>query len=150
MSARQTGFSFLASASVQEALDMAAVAHLSTLKSSVPFVHFFDGFRTSHEIQKIEDIDAEDLKKMMSVKSLAKFRKRGLNPNAPVTKGTAQNADVYFQNREACNVYYDAVPDIVARYMGEISELTGRHYLPFDYFGAPDAENVIIAMVYFI
>ena len=146
MAARQTGFSFLASASVQEALDMAAVAHLSTIKSSVPFVHFFDGFRTSHEIQKIEDIDSEDLKKMMSVKSLAKFRKRGLNPNAPVTKGTAQNADVYFQNREACNVFYDAVPDIVARYMGEVSELTGRHYLPFDYFGAPDAENVIVAM----
>lgn len=146
MAARQTGFSFLASASVQEAMDMAAVAHLSTIKSSVPFVHFFDGFRTSHEIQKIEDIDSEDLKKLLSTKSLAKFRARGLNPNAPVTKGTAQNADVYFQNREACNSYYEAVPDIVARYMGEVSELTGRHYLPFDYYGDPKAENVIIAM----
>ncbi len=146
MAARQTGFSFLASASVQEALDMAAVAHLSTIKSSVPFVHFFDGFRTSHEIQKIEDIKPEDLKKMLSKKSLAKFRSRALNPNAPVTKGTAQNADVYFQNREACNSYYEAVPDIVARYMGEISELTGRHYLPFDYYGDTEAENIIIAM----
>ena len=146
MAARQTGFAFLASASVQEAMDMAAVAHLATIKSSVPFVHFFDGFRTSHEIQKIEAIDAEDLKNMVSTKSLAKFRARGLNPNAPVTKGTAQNSDVYFQNREACNSYYEAVPDVVARYMGEISELTGRHYLPFDYYGAEDAENVIIAM----
>ncbi len=146
MAARQTGFAFLASGSVQEALDMAAVAHLATIKSSIPFVHFFDGFRTSHEIQKIEDIDAEDLKNMLSVKALAKFREKGLNPNAPVTKGTAQNADVYFQNREACNTYYENVPDIVARYMGEISELTGRHYLPFDYYGDPEAENVIMAM----
>ncbi|MBR5856283.1 MAG: pyruvate:ferredoxin (flavodoxin) oxidoreductase, partial [Bacteroidales bacterium] len=146
MAARQTGFAFLASASVQEALDMGIVAHLSTIKSSVPFVHFFDGFRTSHEIQKIEDIDADAVKEMISEKSLAKFRSRALNPNNPVTKGTAQNSDVYFQNREACSTYYEAVPDIVARYMGEISELTGRHYLPFDYYGAPDAENIIIAM----
>ena len=146
MAARQTGFAFLASASVQEAMDLGAVAHLSAIKSSVPFVHFFDGFRTSHEIQKIEAIDSEDLKDMVSTKSLAKFRARALNPNAPVTKGTAQNSDVYFQNREACNSYYEALPDIVARYMGEISELTGRHYLPFDYYGDPKAENIIIAM----
>ncbi len=146
MAARQTGFAFLASASVQEALDLGIVSHLSTIKSSVPFVHFFDGFRTSHEIQKIEDVNPEDVKGMISEKSLAKFRARALNPNNPVTKGTAQNSDVYFQNREACNTYYEAVPDIVARYMGEISELTGRHYLPFDYYGAPDAENIIIAM----
>lgn len=146
MAARQTGFAFLGSASVQEAMDMAAVAHLSTIKSSVPFVHFFDGFRTSHEIQKIEAIDGEALKGMLSQKSLARFRAKGLNPNAPVTKGTAQNADVYFQNREACNSYYEAVPDVVARYMGEISELTGRHYLPFDYYGDAKAENVIVAM----
>ena len=146
MATRQTGFAMLASASVQEALDLAAVAHLATLKSSVPFVHFFDGFRTSHEIQKIEDIDQDELKKLISTKSLAKFRARGLNPNDPVTKGTAQNADVYFQNREACNTYYEAVPDIVARYMGEVGEITGRKYLPFDYYGAADAENVIIAM----
>jgi len=146
MSVRQTGFAMLASASVQEAMDLAAVAHLSTIKSSVPFVHFFDGFRTSHEIQKIEMLEAEDLRPLVSDKALANFRAKALNPNKPVTRGTNQNPDVFFQAREASNPYYDAVPDIVARYMGEISELTGRHYLPFDYYGAPDAENVIIAM----
>ena len=146
MACRQTGFAMLASASVQEALDMAAVAHLSTIKSSVPFLHFFDGFRTSHEIQKIELIDEAALKGMVSKKSLAKFRAKALSPDAPVTRGTAQNADVYFQAREACNQYYDAVPDVVARYMGEISELTGREYRPFDYYGDPEAENIIIAM----
>ena len=146
MACRQTGFAMLASASVQEALDMAAVAHLSTIKSSIPFIHFFDGFRTSHEIQKIELIDEEKLKDMVSTKSLAKFRAKALTPNAPVTRGTAQNADVYFQAREACNQYYDAVPDVVARYMGEISELTGRNYRPFDYYGAADAEDIIVAM----
>ena len=146
MACRQTGFAMLASASVQEALDMAAVAHLSTIKSSIPFIHFFDGFRTSHEIQKIELIDEAALKDMVSTKSLAKFRAKALSPDAPVTRGTAQNADVYFQAREACNQYYDAVPDTVARYMGEISELTGREYRPFDYYGDPEAENVIVAM----
>ena len=146
MACRQTGFAMLASASVQEALDMAAVAHLSTIKSSIPFIHFFDGFRTSHEIQKIELIDEDKLREMISTKSRAKFRNRALSPDVPVTRGTAQNGDVYFQAREACNQYYDAVPDIVARYMGEISEATGRNYRPFDYYGAPDAENVIIAM----
>ena len=146
MACRQTGFAMLASASVQEALDMAAVAHLSTIKSSVPFLHFFDGFRTSHEIQKIELIDEAALKAMVSTKSLARFRAKALSPDAPVTRGTAQNADVYFQAREACNQYYDAVPDVVARYMGEISELTGREYRPFDYYGDAEAENIIIAM----
>ena len=146
MSVRQTGFALLASASVQEAMDLGAVAHLSAIKSSIPFVHFFDGFRTSHEIQKIEILEAEDLRPLVSEKALARFRERALNPNHPVTRGTNQNPDVYFQAREACNPYYDAVPDIVARYMGEISELTGRRYRPFDYYGASDAENVIIAM----
>ena len=146
MACRQTGFAMLASASVQEALDMAAVAHLSAIKSSIPFLHFFDGFRTSHEIQKIELIDDAALKEMVSTKALAKFRAKALSPDAPVTRGTAQNADVYFQAREACNQYYDAVPDIVARYMGEISELTGRAYRPFDYYGDPEAENIIVAM----
>ena len=146
MACRQSGFAMLASASVQEALDMAAVAHLSTIKSSIPFLHFFDGFRTSHEIQKIELIDEEALKGMVSTKSLAKFRAKALSPDSPVTRGTAQNADVYFQAREACNQYYDTVPDVVARYMGEISELTGRNYRPFDYYGDPEAENIIIAM----
>ena len=146
MACRQTGFAMLASASVQEALDMAAVAHLSTIKSNIPFLHFFDGFRTSHEIQKIELIDEAALKDMVSTKSLAKFRSKALSPEAPVTRGTAQNGDVFFQAREACNQYYDAVPDVVARYMGEISELTGRNYRPFDYYGDPEAENIIIAM----
>ena len=146
MACRQTGFAMLASASVQEALDLAAVAHLSTIKSSIPFLHFFDGFRTSHEIQKIELIDEEALKGMISTKALANFRARALSPDAPVTRGSAQNGDVYFQAREACNQYYDAVPDIVARYMGEISELTGRSYRPYDYYGDPEAENVIVAM----
>ena len=146
MACRQTGFAMLASASVQEALDMAAVAHLSTIKSNIPFLHFFDGFRTSHEIQKIELIDETALKGMVSTKSLAKFRSKALSPDAPVTRGTAQNGDVFFQAREACNQYYDAVPDVVARYMGEISELTGRNYRPFDYYGDPEAENIIIAM----
>ena len=146
MACRQTGFAMLASASVQEALDMAAVAHLSTIKSSIPFLHYFDGFRTSHEIQKIELIDEAALKDMVSTKSLAKFRAKALSPDSPVTRGTAQNGDVYFQAREACNQYYDAVPDVVARYMGEISELTGRDYRPFDYYGDPEAENIIVAM----
>jgi len=146
MACRQTGFAMLASASVQEALDMAAVAHLSAIKSSIPFLHFFDGFRTSHEIQKIELIDEAVLKEMVSTKALAKFRSKALSPDAPVTRGTAQNGDVYFQAREACNQYYDAVPDVVARYMGEISEATGRDYRPFDYYGDAEAENVIVAM----
>ncbi|MBQ1885759.1 MAG: pyruvate:ferredoxin (flavodoxin) oxidoreductase, partial [Bacteroidales bacterium] len=146
MAVRQTGFAMLASASVQEAMDMAAVAHLSAIKSSIPFVHFFDGFRTSHEIQKIEVLPEEGLKKMVSTKALAAFRKRALNPNAPVTKGTAQNADVYFQETESRNQYYTEVPNIVARYMGELGELCGRHYLPFDYYGDPEAERVVIAM----
>ena len=146
MACRQTGFAMLASASVQEALDLAAVAHLSTIKSSIPFIHFFDGFRTSHEIQKIELIDEEALKGMISEKALAAFRAHAMNPNSPVIRGTAENGDVYFQNLEARNKFYDAVDDVVARYMGEISELTGRNYRPYDYYGDPEAENIIIAM----
>ena len=146
MACRQTGFALLASGSVQEAQDMAAVAHLSAIKSSIPFLHFFDGFRTSHEIQKIEALDEDDLRKMVSEKSLKAFRARALNPDAPVTRGTAQNGDVYFQAAESRNRIYDEVPNIVARYMGEISELTGREYRPFTYYGAPDAETVVIAM----
>ena len=125
---------------------MAAVAHLSAIKSSVPFLHFFDGFRTSHEIQKIEALDEEDLKKMVSKKSIQNFKARALNPDTPVTRGTAQNGDVFFQAVESRNQFYDAVPDVVARYMGEISELTGRQYRPFSYYGSPDAENIIVAM----
>ena len=146
MACRQTGFAMLASGSVQEAQDLAAVAHLSTIKSSIPFLHFFDGFRTSHEIQKIEALDEEALKGMVSEKALEYFRARALNPEAPVTRGTAQNGDVYFQAVESRNQVYEAVPDIVARYMGEISELTGRCYRPFEYYGDAKAENIIVAM----
>ena len=146
MACRQTGFAMLASGSVQEAQDLAAVAHLSTIKSSIPFLHFFDGFRTSHEIQKIEAIDEEDLKAMVSEKALENFRQRALNPEVPVTRGTNQNGDVYFQVCESRNQAYDAVPDVVARYMGEIGEVTGRQYRPFEYYGDKNAESIIIAM----
>ncbi len=146
MACRQTGFAMLASGSVQEAHDLAAVAHLSAIKSSIPFLHFFDGFRTSHEIQKIEALDEDALRNMVSKKSLERFRQRALAPDAPVIRGTAQNGDVYFQACEAKNQFYDAIPDIVARYMGEISELTGREYRPFTYYGDENAENIIIAM----
>ena len=146
MACRQTGFAMLASGSVQEAQDLAAIAHLSAIKSSVPFLHFFDGFRTSHEIQKIEAIDEDDLRKMVSTKALQQFRERALNPDNPVTRGTAQNGDVYFQAVESRNKVYEEVPDVVARYMGEIGEATGRIYRPFDYYGDPKAEKIIIAM----
>ena len=146
MACRQTGFCMLASSSVQEAQDLAAVAHLSAIKASLPFLHFFDGFRTSHEIQKIELLDEDDLRKMVSEKALENFRGRALNPEAPVTRGTAQNGDVYFQAVEARNQVYEAVPDIVARYMGEIGEVSGRQYRPFSYYGDPKAENIIVAM----
>ena len=146
MACRQTGFCMLASGSVQEAQDMAAVAHLAAIKGSLPFVHFFDGFRTSHEIQKIELLDEDALRDMVSTKSLERFRKSALTPDSPVTRGTAQNGDVYFQAVESRNQVYEAIPDIVARYMGEISELTGREYRPFEYYGDAEAENIIVAM----
>jgi len=136
----------LATNSVQEVMDLGGVAHLSALKSRVPFLHFFDGFRTSHEIQKVEVMDYEDLKKLVDWKALEGFRKRALNPEHPVTRGTAQNDDIYFQAREVQNKFYDAVPDIVADYMKEISKITGREYKPFNYYGAPDAERIIVAM----
>ncbi|MCM1005814.1 MAG: pyruvate:ferredoxin (flavodoxin) oxidoreductase [Prevotella sp.] len=146
MSARQTGFAMLAEGSVQEVMDLAGVAHLSTIKSRVPFVNFFDGFRTSHEIQKIEALEQEDLAPLIDRKALADFRKRALNPGTPVMRGMAENPDVFFQHRESCNPYYEAVPAIVEEYMNEIYKLTGRKYGLFDYYGAPDAERVIIAM----
>ena len=146
MSARQTGFALLAESSVQEVMDLAPVAHLSALKGRVPFLNFFDGFRTSHEIQKIEAWDMEDLRPLVDQAALKRFRENALNPEHSVTRGTAQNSDVYFQTRELQNKYYDALPDIVADYMKEISKLTGRHYAPFTYYGAKDAENVIVAM----
>lgn len=145
-SARQTGFAMTAAGSVQEEMDLAGVAHLATLKARVPFLAFFDGFRTSHEVQKIEVIDMEDMIPLVDQEALQEFRNRALNPEHPVTRGTAQNPDIFFQAKEAANRYYDAVPDIVAHYMDEISKLTGRKYRPFNYYGAPDAENIIIAM----
>ncbi len=146
MACRQTGFAMLASGSVQETMDLGGVAHLASLKSRVPFLHFFDGFRTSHEIQKIEVMDYEDLKGLVDQDALKEFKDRALNPEHPVLRGTAQNGDIYFQGREACNKFYDAVPDIVADYMKEITKITGREYKPFNYYGAPDAKKVIVAM----
>jgi len=146
MSARQTGFAMLATGSVQEVMDLAAVAHLTAIKSRVPFVHFFDGFRTSHEIQKVEMLENEDLAPLVDQKALKAYRDRALNPEHPVTRGTAQNPDIYFQSREAANKFYDAVPDMVEEYMKEITKLTGREYHPFDYYGDKNAENVIVAM----
>ena len=146
MACRQTGFALLAESSVQEVMDMSAVAHLSAIKGHVPFLNFFDGFRTSHEIQKIELLDYEDLKKLVDYDELKKFRDHALNPDNPVIRGTAQNPDIYFQTREAVNQYYEALPAIVEEYMGKISELTGRDYKLFNYTGAPDAENVVVMM----
>ena len=146
MSCRQTGFAMLASASVQEVMDLALVAHLSAIKGSVPFLHFFDGFRTSHEVQKIEMIDYEDMDRLLDRDAVARFRARALNPEHPHQGGTAQNPDIYFQGREAANRYYDAIPAIVQHYMDEVGRITGRSYRLFDYVGAADAENVIVVM----
>lgn len=146
MAVRQTGCAMLATGSVQEVMDLAAVAHLATVKSRVPFVHFFDGFRTSHEIQKIESLSNEDLMPLLDQEALAAFRKRALNPESPVARGTAQNPDIYFQAREACNPYYNNVVGVVEHYIKEINKITGRNYGLFDYYGAPDADRVIIAM----
>jgi len=146
MAARQTGFALLASASVQEVMDLSLVAHLSTLKTRVPFLHFFDGFRTSHEVQKIETIDYEDIKKLVDWEAIRAFRERALNPENPHQRGTAQNPDIYFQNREAANRYYFETPEKVAAVMDQVFELTGRRYNLFDYCGAPDAEAVVVCM----
>ncbi|MDR2496925.1 MAG: pyruvate:ferredoxin (flavodoxin) oxidoreductase [Tannerellaceae bacterium] len=146
MACRQTGFAMLAEGSVQEVMDLAAVAHLATIRARVPFVNFFDGFRTSHEVQKIESLANDDLAHLIDGKALAEFRARALNPHQPVARGMAENPDVYFQHREACNGYYDAVPAIVEEYMKEISLITGRKYSLFDYYGAEDADRIIIAM----
>jgi len=146
MATRQSGFALLASGSVQEVMDLGGVAHLSAFKSSLPFVHFFDGFRTSHEYQKIEVMDYDDLGELVDYEAVKKFRHRGLNPEHPVTKGTAMNPDIFFQARESVNRFYDRVPDIVEEYMQEITKITGREYHPFNYYGAEDAKYVVIAM----
>lgn len=146
MATRMTGFALLATSSVQEIMDLAPVAHLAAIKGRVPFLHFFDGFRTSHEIQKIEMLDAEDFIDILDWKAVEEFRSRSLNPNNSVIRGTAQNPDIFFQAREAAQPFYDKIPDIVESYMQEIKKLTGREYHPFDYYGHSEAEYVIVAM----
>lgn len=146
MACRQTGFAMLAEGSVQEVMDLSAVAHLAALKGRVPFINFFDGFRTSHEIQKIELVDYEDLRPLLDMGAVKAFRDNAMNPEHPVTRGTAENPDVYFQGREASNKFYNALPEIVENYMGELSKITGREYHLFDYYGAKDADKIIIAM----
>ena len=146
MAVRQTGFAMMASSSVQEVMDLGTVAHLSTIKSSIPFLHFFDGFRTSHEIQKIAVIDYEDMAKLADWDAVAKFRARGANPERPELRGTAQNPDIYFQGREAANPYYLKVPGIVEENLQKVNKLTGRNYQLFDYVGDPEAENIVISM----
>jgi len=146
MSVRMTGFGMLATGSVQEIMDIAAVAHLVSIKSRVPFLHFFDGFRTSHEIQKVEYFENEDMAPLLDFDAVQQFRDRALNPEHPVTRGTAQNPDIYFQSREAANKFYTGLPDLVDSYMQEITKMTGREYHPFTYYGDPDAENILVAM----
>jgi len=146
MACRQTGFALLASGNVQEVMDLAGVAHLAAIKGRVPFLHFFDGFRTSHEVQKIEVIDYENYANLVDMEAVKAFRKNALNPEHPVLRGSAQNPDIFFQAREACNKFYDAVPAIVEDYMKEMGKITGRNYGLFNYYGAPDADRVIIAM----
>ena len=143
---RQTGFAMLCSGNVQETMDLGAVAHLTAIKGRVPFLHFFDGFRTSHEIQKIQIWDYDDLKEMVDMDAVAEFRARALNPEHPVQRGTAQNPDVFFQAREASNSYYDALPAIAQEYMDKVNAKIGTDYKLFNYYGAADAEHVIVAM----
>ncbi len=143
---RQTGCAMLCESNVQEVMDLTAVAHLSAIKGKVPFISFFDGFRTSHEIQKIEAWDYDDLKEMVDWDAVAAFRKQALNPNHPVQRGSAQNPDIFMQAREACNPYYNALPAIVEDYMNKVNEKIGTNYKLFNYYGAPDAEHVIVAM----
>ena len=146
MAARQTGCAMLVESSVQEVMDLSAVAHLAAIKGRIPFINFFDGFRTSHEIQKIEMLDYNDLGRLLDMEAVDAFRKSALNPNHPVLRGTAQNPDIYFQERESVNKYYDAMPKIVEGYMEEINKITGRDYQLFNYYGAEDAESIIVAM----
>ena len=146
MATRQTGFAMLCSSTVQEIMDLAGVAHLAAIKGRVPFLHFFDGFRTSHEIQKIEKWDYEDLKEMCPMDAVEAFRKHALNPEHPTARGSHENGDVFFQHREACNKAYDALPAVVEKYMNKVNEKLGTDYGLFNYYGAPDADRVIIAM----
>ena len=146
MACRQAGFAMFCSGSVQEVMDLSAVPHLATLKTSVPFINFFDGFRTSHEYHKVETMDMEDIRPLVDMEAVKRFRDRALSPERPVTRGTAENPETFFTHREASNQYYDAIPEVVESYLGEISKITGREYHLFNYYGAEDAENVIILM----
>ena len=146
MAARAAGCAMLAESSVQEVMDLAPVAHLTALKTRVPFINFFDGFRTSHEIQKIEVLEYDELKPLVDQEALEAFRQRALNPDAPVTRGTAENPDIYFQHREASNPFYLEVPNVVEHYMHEINKITGRNYQLFNYYGDEDATDVIVTM----
>jgi pyruvate-ferredoxin/flavodoxin oxidoreductase len=146
MATRQTGFAMLATGSIQEIMDLGGIAHLAAIKTRIPFLHFFDGFRSSHEIQKVEYFDNEDMAKLLDHEALQKFRDNALNPEHPVTRGTAQNPDIFFQAKEAADRFYDPIPDVVEEYMKEVSKMTGREYHPFTYYGAPDAENILVAM----
>ena len=146
MACRQTGFAMFCSGSVQEVMDLSAVPYLSTLESSVPFINFFDGFRTSHEYHKIEEMDMEDIRPLVNPEWIKRFRDRALSPERPVTRGTAENPETFFTHREACNAYYDKVPEIVEKHLAEISKITGREYHLFNYYGAADAENIIVLM----
>ena len=146
MACRQAGFAMFCSGSVQEVMDLSAVPHLATLKTSVPFINFFDGFRTSHEYHKVETMDMEDIRPLVDMEAVKRFRDRALSPERPVTRGTAENPETFFTHREASNQYYDAIPEVVESYLGEISKITGREYHLFNYYGAEDAENIIILM----
>ena len=146
MACRQTGFAMLCEGSVQEVMDLSAVAHLATIEGRVPFINFFDGFRTSHEYQKIEVMDQEDLRPLLDVKALEEFRSRALTPEHPLARGMAENPETFFAHRESCNPYYEAIPAIVEKYMEEVSRICGREYKLFSYYGASDAENIIILM----
>ena len=146
MACRQTGFAMFCSGSVQEVMDLSAVPHLATLETSVPFINFFDGFRTSHEYHKIEEMDMEDIRPLVNPDYIKRFRDRALTPERPVTRGTAENPETFFTHREACNEYYDRIPEVVEKYCQEMTKITGREYHLFNYYGAEDAENVIILM----
>ena len=143
MACRQTGFAMFCSGSVQEVMDLSAVPHLATLETSVPFINFFDGFRTSHEYHKIEEMDMEDIRPLVNPDYIKRFRDRALTPERPVTRGTAENPETFFTHREACNEYYNRIPEVVEKYCQEMTKITGREYHLFNYYGAEDAENVI-------
>jgi pyruvate-ferredoxin/flavodoxin oxidoreductase len=146
MACRQTGFALLASTNPQEVMDLGAVAHLAAIEGRVPFLHFFDGFRTSHEMQKVQIWDYEELEKMLDKEAVAEFRRHALNPEHPVLRGSAQNPDIFFQAREASNVYYQRIPETVEKYMNAVNAAVGTDYKLFNYYGAADAEHVIVAM----